>query len=64
MNMAGIKIPTMMKKMSPSYRKAAISEEGNDQVVRNEYEKAVTTKGYDNTMEQFAKERGMRLRRR
>lgn len=61
--MAGIKIPLTLKKMSPSYRKQARDMEGSDQVVRNEYEKAITTKGYDNTLEQFAKERGMRIRK-
>jgi hypothetical protein len=62
MNMDGIKIPLALKKMTPEYRKQLIDKEGNDQVVRNEYEKAVSTKGYDGTLNQFAKERGMRVR--
>lgn len=53
-----------LAKLSPSARKAAIAKEpGNNQVVRNEYSKAVDTGRFDGTIEEFAKKRGMILRK-
>jgi hypothetical protein len=41
----------------------AIEKEGDDQVVRNAYEKAVANGTFTGTIEDFARERGMRLRK-
>lgn len=54
----------MWGRLSPSARKKIIGEEGSDQVVRNQYEKAVATGNYTGTLEEFATQRGMRVRNR
>lgn len=52
----------MFGNILPSSRKRAIAQEGgSSRVVQNEYEKAVSTGRYTDTLENFAKSRGMRM---